>query len=68
MGGGSDKKFDLAERELARKKLIRYAKEHGIGAGRLATGSRPHTRKKQKSRSRPCSGSSATSCERTSPL
>lgn len=37
MGGGSDKKFDLAERELVRKKLIRYAKEHGIGAGRLAT-------------------------------
>ncbi|MDQ6866886.1 MAG: hypothetical protein M3178_00190 [Pseudomonadota bacterium] len=36
MGGGSDKTFDLAERELSRKKLIRYAKENGIGAGRLA--------------------------------
>ena len=36
MGGGSDKTFDLAERELVRKKLIRYAKENGIGAGRLA--------------------------------
>jgi hypothetical protein len=29
--------FDVAERELIRKKLIRYAKENGIGAGRLAT-------------------------------
>jgi hypothetical protein len=36
MGGGNDKTFDLAERELTRKKLIRYAKENGIGAGRLA--------------------------------
>ncbi len=36
MGGGNDKTFDLAERELVRKKLIRYAKENGIGAGRLA--------------------------------
>lgn len=36
MGGGSDETFDLAERELTRKKLIRYAKENGIGAGRLA--------------------------------
>ena len=36
MGGGSYKTFDLAERELTRKKLIRYAKENGIGAVRLA--------------------------------
>jgi hypothetical protein len=36
MGGGSDETFDLAERELTRKKLIRYAKENGIGAPTLA--------------------------------
>ncbi len=30
------KTFDAAERELIRKKLIRYMKENGIGAGRLA--------------------------------
>jgi hypothetical protein len=36
MGGGSDKTFDVAERELTRKKLIRYAKENGIGAPTLA--------------------------------
>jgi hypothetical protein len=36
MGSGSDKTFDLAERELTRKKLIRYAKENDIGAGRPA--------------------------------
>jgi len=37
MGGAAkEQTFDLAERELTRKKLIRYAKENGIGAGRLA--------------------------------
>ncbi len=36
MGGEGDKTFDLAERELTRKKLIRYAKENGIGAPKLA--------------------------------
>jgi len=36
MGSGSEKTYDLAERELTRKKLIRYAKENGIGAVRLA--------------------------------
>jgi hypothetical protein len=37
MGGAAkEQTFDIAERELTRKKLIRYAKENGIGAGRLA--------------------------------
>ena len=37
MGEVEQQTFDVAERELIRKKLIRYAKENGIGAGRLAT-------------------------------
>ncbi len=37
MGGAAkEQTFDIAERELTRKELIRYAKENGIGAGRLA--------------------------------
>jgi hypothetical protein len=36
MGEVEQQTFDVAERELTRKKLIRYAKENGIGAGRLA--------------------------------
>ena len=37
MGEVEQQTFDVAERELIRKKLIRYAKENGTGAGRLAT-------------------------------
>jgi hypothetical protein len=36
MGEVEQQTFDVAERELTRKKLIRYAKENGIGAWRLA--------------------------------
>lgn len=36
MGEVEQQTFDVAERELIRKKLIRYAKENGIGARTLA--------------------------------
>ena len=36
MGEVEQQTFDAAERELTRKKLIRYAKENGIGAPTLA--------------------------------
>lgn len=36
MGEIEQQTFDVAERELIRKKLIRYAKENGTGAGHLA--------------------------------
>jgi hypothetical protein len=35
-GAVEQQTFDAAERELIRKKLIRYMKENGIGAPKLA--------------------------------